>query len=75
MIVYSLIITLKLLLCLFYGGEKYEDKILSNPDFKSIIAQFLNGLSGLGHIILAVGMVWTVVRIFDMERIGLVVEK
>ena len=35
----------------------------------------LNGLSGLGHIILAVGLVWTVVRIFDMERAGLAVEK
>ena len=23
--------------CIFYGGEKYEDKILSNPDYKSII--------------------------------------
>jgi len=25
--------------CIFYGGEKYEDKILSNPDFKSIIVR------------------------------------
>ena len=25
--------------CIFYGGEKYEDKILSNPDFKSIIVK------------------------------------
>lgn len=28
----------------------------------------LNGLSGLGHIILAVGLVWTVVKIFNLER-------
>lgn len=28
----------------------------------------LNGMSGLGHIILAVGLVWTVVKIFNTEK-------
>ena len=29
----------------------------------------LNGMSGLGHILLSVGLIWTLVKVFNIEKL------